>query len=258
MNIGERDELVFKIIMTYKRDHHLTLFDEPVTSVGFADCEYGTLPSDFEPYKIRSTSDSDIQALAESININKAPAGAKADIYINHIGYSLKSLAAAPAALVNHTARPGFAYACQNAGVEIETLDLIVDNYWEKRISGIITEDVRNSNPECPFREHKEYMKPILEYFLFDGTGSRLSAYPAEYVIEFSNPVLESTYTKLSKSDAVDAVWPKLIFSLRSKKGMPKDYSLETYRGKNAESIAKWVRFLHDDYRGALHIRSTK
>lgn len=258
MNIGERDEIICKIYLTYKRDNNSTLFGEHIRSVGFKGREYGSLPSGFNLNTLQNMDDDSLDRLAMSLGMGKAPTGAKADVYINGVGVSLKSLAAAPAALVNHTARPGFEFACRNARASINMLDEIVDKYWELRMAGVITEDTRISDANCPFRSYKEYLKPILEYFLFKGTGSKLSDAPAEYLIEFSNPINDLTYRKLTKADAVDAVWPKLIFSLRAKKGMPRDYDLKTYRGANYASIAKWVRYHSGDYRGALHIRTSK
>ncbi len=258
MNVGERDELIFKIYMTHKRDLREELFGEIVESVSFNDVEFDSLSVGFDVCSMLRMDDFELNSLAASMGILKAPTGAKADVYINGAGISLKSMAAAPAALVNHTARPGFEFACLNANASIDILDGIIDDYWNKRMEGIITEDTRISDVNCPFKGHKEYMRPILEYFLFEGTGSKVSSFPADYIIEFNNPLDESTYRRLTKKDAVNDVWPKLIFSLRSKKGMPKDYNLNTYRGKNAASIARWVRYHSGDYRGALHIRATK
>lgn len=258
MNNGERDELICKIILVYLRDNKISLFNEEISSVGFLNYEYSSLSSDFDINYLRNLNDEQLIEIARSINIAKAPSGAKSDVYINNIGVSLKSLSAAPTALVNHTARPGFEFACNYAGIAIDELDEIIDNYWQLRESGLITEDTKISDKNCPFRTHKEYLRPILEYFLFIGTGSKISETRAEYILEFTNPFDLNTYKKLSKKEAVDAVWPKLIFSLRAKKGMPKDYTPETYNKANAESILKWVRYNSGDYRGALHIRSSK
>lgn len=258
MNVGERDELIFKIYMTQIRDREESLLGEALKSVGFDRIEYGSLPNGIDMNAVLGMNAFELNRLAASMGILKAPTGAKADVYIDGAGYSLKSMAAAPAALVNHTARPGFEFACLNANTSIDTLDNIVDDYWNKRMDGIITEDTRISDFNCPFKGYKEYMRPILEYFLFEGTGGKRSAFPADYIIEFGNPVDESTYRLLTREDAVNDVWPKLIFSLRAKKGMPKNYNPNTFFGKNAESIARWVKYHSGDYRGALHIRASK
>lgn len=44
MNVGERDELIFKIYMTQRRDCGETLFGEPIESVSFDGVEYYSLP----------------------------------------------------------------------------------------------------------------------------------------------------------------------------------------------------------------------
>lgn len=258
MNQGERDELKCKIFLVYLRDNRKSLLSEQISSVGFMGTEFKQLPTSFDCNTLSTINEKDLYKLASSLGIGKAPTGAKADVEINGVGVSLKSQSAAPAALVNHTNRIGFQFACLQSNTDIKQLDDIIDEYWRLRMSGRIAEDVKNSDPICPFLSYKNYMKPILEYFLFSGTGSKISNAPAEYLIEFENPVDIDTYKKLTKSDAVDAVWPKLVFSLRAKKGMPKDYNPDTYTGKGAESIKKWVMFHSDDYRGALHIRATK
>ena len=258
MNAGERDEIIFKLLLTQLRDNNSFLFGEKIQSVGFLDKEYGSLETGFNISSLKCYSDDDLQRIADSVGMTKAPSGAKSDVYINGIGVSLKSLSAAPAALVNHTARPGFQFACNYTNTPIDTLDEIIDEYWELRENGIITEDTRISDQTCPFSNYKNYLKPILEYFLFTGTGSKISSTKASYLIEFSDPCNINTCKKLTPSDAFDAVWPKLIFSLRAKKGMPSNYNPNTYTGKNASSIAKWVRYHSGNYRGALHIRTSR
>lgn len=257
MNVGERDELIFKIAMIALRDSHGNLFGKPVTSVGFKS-EYGQLPANYNLAQLRNMSDTELSKFAAQYGITKAATGAKSDIYINGNGISLKSLRAAPAALVNHTARPRFEFACRNSGADITFLDNAVSQYWDLRFKCIISEDTRISDQNCPFINYKQKIKPVIEYFLFNGTGSKRSDYPARGIIEFTDPLNSNTYSWLSPDEAFESVWPKLIFSLRAKKGMPADYDPNTYRGKDAESIAKWVRYINEDYRGALHIRCSK
>lgn len=258
MNIGERDELVFKIEMIRLRDTQRYVFGEKVVSVGFGGFEYRALPEDFNMGIIPEMSDSELEFFAGKLGISKAATGAKSDIYINNVGISLKSLRAAPAALVNHTARPGFEFACMNANSSIDFLDDAVDEYWKLRLSRIISEDTKITDEFCPFKPYKDEFKPVIEYFLFRGSGSKLSPYPASGIIEFTDPLNPSTYELLTPDDAFKSVWKKLVFSMRAKKGMPNNYDKNTYRGKNAASIAKWVEYIDGDFRGALHIRCRK
>ncbi len=54
--------------------------------------------------------------------------------------------------------------------------------------------------------------------------------------------------------------WDKLIFSLRSKKGIPNNYPDVTSKKliPLKSSIAKWTKHIDGAYRGALHIRTKK
>jgi len=257
MNAGERDELLIKFNLVMMRDNEIKLMGMQINSVGFGNIEYLPLPSDI-PLNLSTLHDNEISNLAEKTCINKAGVFDKSDVYINNIGFSLKSFSAAPPALVNHTARPGFETACNNSNIKISELDMLVDEYWDLRMRGIITEDVRNSDPNCPFRNAKATLKPVLEYFLFTGSGRGPSDHPANYIIDYSNPLNSDAWRILTPDEAVDSVWNKLIFSMRSKKGMPANYDINTYSKPNAKSIARWTKYHSGDYRGALHIRAHK
>ena len=99
MNVGERDELIFKIYMTQKRDWGESLLGETVKSVGFDRIEYGSLPNGIDMNAVLVMNDFELNRLAASMGILKAPTGAKADVYIDGAGYSLKSSAAGAAAI---------------------------------------------------------------------------------------------------------------------------------------------------------------
>jgi len=258
MNVGERDELIMKLFLASLRSYgeiKFTGFNGKISSVGFRGEFRHVDPETIQ--LLPSLNDDQLKNYAYSIGGCKAPTSAKSDIYINGRGVSLKSLRAAPPALVNHTPRPGFHRVCGAVGSDITILDGIVDEYWDLRMKGTISEDTKITNPNCPFRNYKNYLKPILEYFLFTGTGSADSKYPADFLLEFRDPLKIETWRMLNKDEAFESVWKNLVFSLRAKKGMPLDYSLYTYRRKNADSIARWVRYCGNDYRGALHIRTT-
>lgn len=256
MNAGERDELLIKLKLIEMRDNGIPFPDGTlVNSVGFHH-EYLSLPVNFKWTKI--TNDQELIDLCNNVGVTKAAGNFKSDVYINREGYSLKSFSAAPPALVNHTARPGFETACIHSNINISELDVLIEKYWELRLSGRISEDVRNSNPESPFKNAKATIKPILEYYLFKGTGRGPSPEPANFILDYSNPLDSSTWKKLTPTNAVDIVWDKLIFSVRSKKGMPKDYDMNTYNKDNATSIALWTKYHGGEYRGALHIRASK
>ena len=129
--------------------------------------------------------------------VPKAPTSCKADISINDKAYSLKYAGGARSALVNHTNRKGFKRVIEKIGADIKPLDKIVNEYWEKRQLGVISEDVKNSDPNSAFKDSQEYFEPILKYFLFEGSGSKDSDFKADLVLEFSSPKLNILYVLL-------------------------------------------------------------
>lgn len=264
MNIGERNEFIVKFILVNARDNH---WDIPgiglVASVGFGGTEYGRLPQGTTLCRENFQTDSSIYTLANSMGIAKAPSGAKADIYLNGRGYSVKSLQTSPPALINHTPRPGFQNAIDRINndsalgiVQIEELDHIISRYWELRENGVIAEDVRNSDDTSPFREHFHVIAPILKYFLFVGTGQGDSRYPAEYLLDIKNPFDFTTWDIYSRTDEnlIHYLWDRLIFSIRSK-GMPESYNADHPISPRDRSISLWTRYRDGSYKGSLHVR---
>ena len=192
--------------------------------------------------------------------IMKAPVGAKRDVVINGKGYSLKSTRAAPPAIVNHTTREKWMRVCTRIDIRIDMLDKMVSEYWELRTHGKIGEDIPVSSHYCPFGntpERRHYLKILINYFLFDGTGSKDSLYRADYILEFGDPLDMATWRILDRDSAFDSLWPKMIFSIRAKKGMPSNYA-RMWDAKKKAQIAPWVRHIDGDYRGALHIRARR
>jgi hypothetical protein len=190
----------------------------------------------------------DYEKLAEIFK--KAKSGFKADIQINGVNYSVKYKDAAKTALLNHTHRGGVLKVYERNNWNIEKLDDIVSQYWKLRESGLITEDIKNSNPNSPFNKNKELIKELLKYFLFKGTASGDSIFPADKILEFNNPLDPTTYKIIEPETAVNELWPSLVFSIRNK-AMPKNYNEE-----DNKDLTPWVRFSSGKYRGSLHIRS--
>lgn len=262
MNKGERDELLIKLKLIEMRDAQIipAFLGVPISQLGFGNVTYASLPPNTNLSLIRNN-DPAINLLCCTVGIQKASTTCKSDVYINNFGYSLKSLSAAPPALVNHTTRPGFESACRYSGANIAMLDQIIYDYWNKRTAGIIKEDVHNYigttiNPNSPFVNHQAYMKPILEYFLFIGSANCISPYRADFILDYVDPLNPTTWHIYDPTTAVNLLWPKLIFSVRATKGMPTNYNPNTYNGQNAASIKTWVSFSSNKYRGALHIRA--
>lgn len=248
-NLGEENEIFLK---TFLLQHKYTA--TPVAG-------FGVIESlDFGPALIVPEWSSEYSSLLEERNyivlkdvFPKAPAGYKADVSINGINYSVKFSGSAKAAIVNHTNRKGFLRVCEHLNISIAPLDNIISNYWTKRELGTIMEDVSNSDIKSPFREHKEYFRTILQYFLFEGTGSRDSQFQADAVLQFSDATNPESFIIHSKEDVIDSMWDTLVFSLRSKKGMP-----TLYDPIINSDLAPWVRYRPDDEfpKGALHVRN--
>lgn len=260
MNNGERDELIAIMKLIEVRDKGLLFDGLQVNSIKVNNQECLMLTPNYDWNKLISLDDAQLTCEVFSFGVGKAPALSKADIYINDIGYSLKSNRSAPPALVNHTTRPGFENVLFKVGSDITKLDEIIDNYWRLRKAKTIAEDVKNTNQNSPFKEHIEYFRPILNYFFFTGTGSSDSKFPAEKTINIVNPIDANSWRIYDETNALDLYWDKLIFSLRAKKGMPAGYpdNMSAKAKLTKDSVDRWTEFIDSDYRGALHIRATK
>jgi hypothetical protein len=252
-NLGEQNEIFLKtflLMMFYKKkpligNHNIGIID----SLKFS--PDGKLPEWKKEYEILLQK-RDYNSL-KSI-FPKAPTGSKADLEINGVRYSVKNKLGAKSAIVNHTNRAGFLRVFKLLNLDISKLDKIIDEYWDKRISGKIKEDINNKDINSPFSKNKEYLKPVLEYFLFTGTGSKDSNFPADKVLIFDQPEDTQNYVILSKSQTVDSLWDDLTFSIRSKKGMPNVYDAEIHK-----DLSAWVRNHQSTAtspKGSLHIRS--
>ena len=252
MNTGELNELIVKLRLVELRDkkQSITLNGKPfeIKSVSFNKREFSPLPAGTVLSKLNEYQ---IENLAWKIGAAKAGLFDKADVFINGIGYSIKSLATAPPALVNHTNRFGWERVCSSIKVDITELDSIIEEYWRRRKAGLIREDVLNDK-NSPFYSHKEYMIPILNYFLFKGSGKKDSPSPADYILDITDPLDCKTWS-LHGREFLEENWENLVFCVRAKKGMS-DYPAVPDRRKK-ESIAKWTEFFQGEYRGALHVR---
>ena len=248
MNVGEISEFCFKTYMLRQRDENRedTVFGkihELSDDANLADLEW-------KPSLKQSLDDNDWKTLSDELGISKSNPSAKMDISINKTRYSMKDVGGSPPAIVNHTPRPGYENVCNDVGASIKELDIIIAEYWKLREEKIITEDVKNSDDACPFLSHKAYMKKIIEYFIFTGTGIGKSDYQADKVLELNYKELPSSLRVYDKAKYYDKIWSLLRFSVRSK-GMSPKYPV----CKNAASIRKWTKKRDGKYKGALHIR---
>ena len=248
MNVGEISEFCFKAYMLRQRDENRedTVFgkiDELSDDANLADLEW-------KPLLKQSLDDNDWKTLRDELAVGKSNQSAKMDISINKTRYSMKDVGGSPPAIVNHTPRPGYENVCNDVGVSIKELDIIIAEYWKLREKKIIAEDVKNSDDKCPFLSHKAYMKKIIEYFIFTGTGRGKSIHPADKVLELNYKELPSSLRVYDKAKYYDKIWSLLRFSMRSK-GISENYP----DCKNVASIRKWTKKRDGKYKGALHIR---
>ena len=249
MNKGEISEYILKAFLLREKDERRedTIFGKITELSDDGELENATWQKKAES----SLKKFDYHKIEKILGIGKSKTGTKADVSVNNVRYSVKEINSAPPAIVNHTPRNGFENVCERIGAQIDTLDSIIDEYWEKRIEGKITEDVSNSNEISPFLKYKKYLKPIINYFLFTGTGSKDSNFPADKVLLVKYKDLPEGLEIIKKEDYFESIWKHLVFSLRSK-GMPPSYE----HGNNEyESVRCWTKLKDGRYKGALHIR---
>jgi len=259
-NQGERDEYLLKLFLIECRERKASIpignSMQVVKSVGSKNSEYGR-PNVWLKWKQLSAED--LIYVCNSVHANKAGRDAKADVFVNGIGISVKSENGAPPAIINHTTRDKILRVMDVIHQPIMPLDQIVDNYWYLRQSGRCKEDVANSNPDSPFVRRtnelvpRKVLTPLLNYFAFDGTGTRNSAEPATLILSLQTPDDVNTWRYYDKSNFIDSIWSNLIFSIRSK-GMPENLFNSPY----CMEIMRWTQLVDDQYKGSLHVRIAK
>lgn len=256
INIGEIDELKFKLSLIYFRKNHL----HDITCVGMkakqgVSYEYFEYPDhDFDLDTIGNMEITDLQQLCQQLGIKKADSNLKADILINNVGISLKSKRGALPALINHTHRCGIQKVCDRIALNIEPLDNAISDYWIKRKASTIGEDVHINHDNSSFKNIKQTLVPLLKYFLFKGTPKADSPLPAVQVLEFEDPTKFATWRILAIDDVATEIVEKIVISLRSK-AMPKTYKHTNAMSERDMSIKKWTEFMQDSYKGTLHVR---
>lgn len=266
-NEGEKKEILLKLKLIELRDSKNFQFNgQDIVSVGFGGIEYKPLPIKINLNSLLYNDYYELKEFAEPFGITKSGGGSKSDVYINSVGYSVKYMSSSPPAIVNHTPRPGFENACLYSKTSIDKLDEIISEYWKLRENGEISEDIPNSSLKSPFRNHKEYLRNIINYFLFDGTGKGFANNRADFILDYGNPLDTNTWKLYGKNNFIDVFWDRMIFSVRSK-GMPSNYTPSLELGYQIDSfgnslvsdkqisIEKWTKYSSGQYRGSLHVR---
>lgn len=262
-NVGERDEYLLKLFLIECRDHSFSIplgregKWEIVHSVGTRNEEYGKPRFALQWAKLSAE---ELVYICSTVNAVKAGAYSKADVYINHIGVSVKSNRGSSPSIINHTTREKILRVMHSIGQPIAPLDKIVNNYWQLRLSGNIAEDVTNANPSSPFVVGNagvlgiEILKPLLNYFAFDGTGTRDSKEPAELILSMDNPLDCTTWVYYDKTTFIDVVWNKLRFSIRAKSTPQTLDSLNPAH----QAMMLWIKNVDGKNVGALSVRIDK
>ena len=252
VNQGELDEYLVKLFLIDCREKKLPVpigeKSEVVYSVGSKDGEYGVPKVNLDWMK---QSPKIIVYICKNINAGKASSFDKADVFINHIGISIRSRRGAPPTIINQTGRDKILRVMKSLNKPIAPLDRIVGRYWAIRLNGG-KEDVCNAdNPENPFCTDENgdsnigVLKPLINYFAFCGTGTKDSESPARYILSVGMPCDTTTWIFYDESNFVDSLWQKFVFSIRSH-GMPKVIN---------EEMMPWVREIKGKKKGLLNVR---
>lgn len=262
-NVGERDEYLLKLFLIDCREKSCPVplgregKWEIVRSVGTKTEEFGK-PRFVMQWATLSAEE--LVYVCSTVKAVKAGAYSKADVYINHIGVSVKSNRGSSPSIINHTTREKILRVMRSVGQPIAPLDKIVGDYWKLRLAGTITEDVVNSNPLSPFVVGSsglagiEILKPLLNYFAFDGTGTRDSQEPAELILSMDDPFDCCTWVYYDKVTFIDSVWEKLRFSIRAKSTPQK---LDTFNTAH-QAMKPWIKKVDGKNVGALSVRVDK
>ena len=256
-NKGERDELIIKFFFIEARMKGLCLpineQYEKISKVGSSPMkDYKDLPFNVTWNEL---SPPEIISLANICEINKAGKFDKADIFVNSIGISIKSQRGSAPTIINQTVRTGILRVMEHLNQTIIPLDNMINRYWNLRLSGVISEDTKAVDKNFPFMSDDlidgySYLHPLLTYFAFDGTGTKDSDNPAELILEFKDPLKQKTWTYYSKENYIQAVWKRLVFSIRGK-------GLSNKSKKNKQNKL-WIRTVDDKEKGALNVRIEK
>nr|AOP19043.1 hypothetical protein [Halimeda discoidea] len=199
----------------------------------------------------------------EKSNIFKAKNSSKADVFINNRGLSIKILEKGYPTIINHTHRQNFLQVLEYLKLDIQILDICILEYHNLCQNNKIGEDIINSHPLSPFYKFKSYFTPILQYFLFNGSGRGLSELPAEIVLFVkkidSCDIPQNWFWFSNSQQFIDEIWDFLIFSIRDK-----GLNYEKRSCESKKKMAPWI----DKYKsrktqkikkkGCLHVRIHK
>lgn len=213
MEAKDQSDTLFKLMLVLVRDRKA--MQGRIRSVGYTR-EYGELPPDLGVYTLSNLQADEIRALADRINMRKMkPLGAKSDIYLNDVGYVIYNLTHEPPVIMDGVTRDGMEAVCQQAGAAIEELDACISEYQRLRADGTIGEEVANTDLQSPFRSRRELLEPIIRYYLFEGSESGMSMFPAECAIDYVDPLNTNTWSVYEPEEMMDLIWDRLVFAVK-------------------------------------------
>jgi hypothetical protein len=270
MNIGENSELKFiaalgcylnqTVTLSGNFNQQLTINSVQLPGQAATKNYIGNYSGSTPIQQIKKFTKDELQKFCKINQIKKSANTNKADVYINGSGISTKYIGPnSDPAIVNHTNRTGWENIASLTSQNILNLDPVIADYWNKRKNlKIIQEDIKNSDPLSPFRNHRQVLEPYLEFFCFDGSGRGKSKHPAVAIIEYTDPFDPKTWTLIYKNQFHQYLlnnWNNLRFSMRSKKGMPKNGTNSVKDAAKKASMQIWTELFQEEERGALHIR---
>ena len=256
-NKGDRDEYLLKLFLIECRQKSLPVpignTTQIVKTVGSKKREYGSLSFRMDWKQLEAE---ELISVCASVYATKAGFNEKADVFINGIGISVKSERGGNPSIINHTTRDKILRVMNAINSPIAPLDSMVGHYWAMRLSRDLREDTCIGDSNCPFSHPDEKacleaLKPLINYFAFDGTGTRDSEAPAKLILSLADPMDITTWTYYDKSTFIFSVWKRLVFSIRSK-----STPIELDENNPAHQLMKpWVRICEGTLKGALSVR---
>ena len=196
----------------------------------------------------------DINKLTKARSIYKADCIIKMNKNNCIYSASIKSKRCGYPAILNHTKRNAKVF--MSSGIlhcYLNSLDIILKEYIDKRYKKIFNEDVKITDLDCIKNlSIKSDFCNVLLYFLFNGTGKGYSNRSADSIIEYKKNEIKfikcCSFTE--KKEYINEIFDRIIISLRNK-SMPKVIN-DTYKPWvfNENQIDGSIK-----YKGQLHIR---
>lgn len=245
MNKGENGEIcVIKMLITIKDDYKklINIFGEDAVN-GIEIYNMTTL----EPI-------SNINSITKSKSISKSDCLIKIKKINKFIYISIKCHHGSSPSIINHTPRSAKVFQINNVLYsELNNLDKLIELLNIYRKEGIVGEDIC-INKIVISDDIKNSLISTIRYFMFDGSGSKLSKYPCTAILEVTKPsdILTYKYTLCdtinSQHAYINSIYDRVVISMRDK-GMPTKRNIlcEPWIFKhNKQNIIK--------YKGSLHI----